>query len=125
MGQIIGRHLNSYLVTGQDLNIFAPQDCVGGTSVSLTDMEEWISQLKMAADSEKGMRFWVNNESFTPDFLPTEVSQFIAQIEITEKYAETHITFSWNHYYNPLNNSTATPYNDALKEYLKSRKQIE
>lgn len=106
-------------------DIFAPQDCVGAKDLSIADMEKWISGLKEAADTEEGMRFWVNNESFTAEFKPAEISRFIEQIETSEKYAETHITFSWNHYYNPLNDTKAESYNDELKEYLELRKEIE
>jgi pectate lyase len=88
-------------------------------------MEKWIKNLKEAADTEEGMRFWVNNESFTADFAPADISRFIEQIEASEKYAETHITFSWNHYYNPLNDAAAESYHNALKEYLKLRLEIE
>ena len=106
-------------------DIFAPQDCVGAKNVSIKDMEKWIKNLKEAADTEEGMRFWVNNESFTADFAPADISRFIEQIEASEKYAETHITFSWNHYYNPLNDAAAESYHNALKEYLKLRLEIE
>lgn len=106
-------------------DIFAPQDCVGARDLTIKDMEEWIGALKAACDTEKGMRFWVNNENFTPDFLPAETTRFIEQIEASEKFAETHITFSWNHYYNPLLNAEAESYNNELKDYLKLRNQIE
>lgn len=106
-------------------DIFAPQDCVGAKDVSIKEMKEWGLALKEACDTEKGMRFWANNESFTADFYPADISRFIEQIEGSEEYAETHITFSWNHYYNPLNDPTAESYNNELKEYLKLRLEIE
>ena len=106
-------------------DIFAPQDCVGAKNLSIKNMEKWISALKEAADTEEGMRFWVNNESFTSDFQPADISRFIEQIETSEKYAETHITFSWNHYYNPVNKASAESYNNELIEYLKYRLEIE
>ena len=68
------------------------------------------------------MRFWVNNECFNSDGTPADVARFIDQIEATDPYAEAHIMFSWNHYYNPLNSGSAAPYNDALKDYLKQYK---
>ena len=106
-------------------DIFAPQDCVGAKEMSIKDMEKWIRALKEACDTEEGMRYWVNNECFTSDFLPADVSRFIDQIEASEKYAETHITFAWNHYYNPLNDPAAESYNNELKDYLKLRLEIE
>jgi hypothetical protein len=106
-------------------DIFAPQDCVGAKDVSIKEMKEWGLALKEACDTEKGMRFWANNESFTADFYPADISRFIEQIEGSEEYAETHITFSWNHYYNPLNDPNAESYNNELKEYLKLRLEIE
>ena len=106
-------------------DIFAPQDCVGGKHITIDELDSWIGNLKKAADTEKGLRFWVNNECFTSDFKPADVKQFTQQIEATEKYGETHLTFSWNHYYNPLNDSAAESYNNALKEYLKQRGELE
>ena len=104
-------------------DIFAPQDCVGAKNVPLADLPDWIGCLKEAADTEAGMRFWVNNECFNSDGTPADVARFIDQIEATDPYAEAHIMFSWNHYYNPLNSGSAAPYNDALKDYLKQYKQ--
>lgn len=106
-------------------DIFAPQDCVGGKNISIDELDSWIGGLKEAADTEEGLCFWVNNECFTPDYKPAEVSRLIEQIEATQKYAEAHIFFSWNHYYNPLNDSAAEAYNNELKEYLKQRAEAE
>ena len=102
-------------------DIFAPQDCVGAKNVPIEDLAEWIGSLKAAAKTEEEMRFWVNNENFNEDLTPADVSRFTGQIEATEPYAETHIMFSWNHYYDPLNDSSAAAYNDALKEYLNKK----
>lgn len=106
-------------------DIFAPQDCVGGKNISIDELDSWIGGLKKAADTEEGLCFWVNNECFTPDYKPAEVSRLIEQIEATETYAEAHIIFSWNHYYNPLNAPAAKSYNNELKEYLKQRSESE
>lgn len=48
------------------------------------------------------------------------MDRVISQIEATSQYAETHILFSWNHYYNPLYNSAFQSYNDQLAEYIES-----
>ena len=106
-------------------DIFAPQDCVGGKNISINELDSWIGGLKKAADTEEGLRFWINNECFTPEYKPAELSRLIQQIEATEKYAEAHIFFSWNHYYNPLNDPAAESYNNELKEYLKQRSELE
>ena len=48
LGQIIGRHLNSYLITGQDLNEvhaeLAGNVCQNGVSVADVDFEHSIRQ---------------------------------------------------------------------------------
>lgn len=104
-------------------DIFAPQDSVGANKVSIEDLGAWIGCLKKAADTESGLRFWVNNECFNEDYTPAEVSRFIEQMEATSQYAEKHITFSWNHYYNPLYDVSYTSYNEELKEYLEKELQ--
>lgn len=102
-------------------DIFAPQDSVGAKNIPIKDLDLWIGGLKEAADTEDGLRFWVNNENFTSGYASAPVSRFIEQIEATDPYAETHITFSWNHYYNPVYNSSFATYNNELKAYLAKR----
>jgi len=102
-------------------DIFAPQDSVGAKNIPIEDLDEWIGGLKEAANTEEGLRFWVNNENFTSGLASAPVSRLIQQIEATDPYAETHITFSWNHYYNPVYNANYATYNNELKAYLEQR----
>lgn len=106
-------------------DIFAPQDCVGGKNVAIRDLDDWIGGLKEATETESGLRFWVNNECFNEDYTPADVARFIQQMEATAKYAEEHITFSWNHYYNPLHDVSYKAYNEELKSYLNGELQAE
>lgn len=102
-------------------DIFAPQDSVGAKNIPIEDLDEWIGGLKEAADTEEGLKFWVNNENFTSGLASAPVSRFIQQIEATDPYTDVHITFSWNHYYNPVYNANYATYNNELKAYLESR----
>lgn len=103
-------------------DIFAPQDCIGEHPDKIDTAQEWIGGLAEAAKTE-GLHFWVNNETFTASYGSAPVDRVISQIEATRQYAETHILFSWNHYYNPLYNSAFQSYNDQLAAYIESQKQ--
>lgn len=106
-------------------DIFAPQDCIGEHPDMIDTAPEWIGSLADAAKTKEGMRFWVNNEAFTASYTSGPVDRVISQIEATKPYAETHILFSWNHYYNPLVNSSYQTYNDQLAAYIASQREAE
>jgi len=103
-------------------DIFAPQDCIGEHADKIDTLEAWIGGLADAAATETGLRFWVNNETFTSSYTSASVERVISQIEETTKYAQTHILFSWNHYYNPVYNSSYQSYHDALAAYIEEEK---
>ena len=103
-------------------DIFAPQDCIGEHPDKIDTAPEWIGKLAEAAKTKEGLRFWVNNETFTASYSSASVDRVISQIEATRQYAETHILFSWNHYYNPIYNSAFQSYNDQLAAYIEEQK---
>ncbi|MDR1674459.1 MAG: DUF4434 domain-containing protein, partial [Oscillospiraceae bacterium] len=102
-------------------DIFAPQDGAGANPYTFPVLDEWTAALKSAADTEPGLIFWSNNENFTESMTPQDVSRFVQQLEITDKYAEKHICFSWNHYYSPTyGNGIYSAYNDKYQEYVRT-----
>ena len=106
-------------------DIFAPQDCIGEHPDQIDTLEAWIGGLSDAVKTKEGMRFWVNNETFTSSYTSAPVDRVISQIESTKPYAQTHLLFSWNHYYNPLYNSSYQNYNDQIASYISSETEME
>lgn len=106
-------------------DIFAPQDCIGEHPDLIGTAPEWIGSLADAVKTKEGLRFWVNNETFTASYTSASVDRVISQIEATKPYAQTHLLFSWNHYYNPLYNSGYQSYNDQLAAYIEQMKEAE
>ena len=97
-------------------DILAPQDCFGANSIDKKAIEPgimmpWVEAYQLVA-KKRGIRFWINNDLFESelpgqttegsDYKPVSVSSFIRNYNLTDRYAEEHIVFSWNHYYNPL-----------------------
>lgn len=105
-------------------DILAPQDCIGEHPDQINTAEEWIGGLANAAATQPGLRFWVNNETFTASYGSAPVDRVIQQIEASDPYVQTHILFSWNHYYNPLYNNAFQSYHDQLATYLYSKAEV-
>lgn len=102
-------------------DIFMPQDSIGNNPDRIgSELAVWTQELYSVSQDE-GLKFWSNNETFTSNYTPAEVSRVIQQIEITDEFAERHVVFSWNHYYNPIYNSSFASYNDAFKAYISSK----
>lgn len=95
-------------------DIFAHQDGSGGER-SPEVVREWAQALKIAADSENGLQFWINNETFQTDFSSKPIEELRANVEATSDLIENRILFSWNHYYNPLVNEDFQPLNEEFK----------
>ena len=88
------------------IDVFMPQDGYGTVSQSLpvdivvpSLLSPWIGAMSKVAE-EFGFKFWINNEAFMTSNIETRPpEQLAAQVLATDKYAETHFIFSWNHYY--------------------------
>lgn len=101
-------------------DIFCCQDSVGAGHVTLEQLDEYFAAMKNAAATKPDILFWANNEDFTHDFKSADMSRFLQQLEITHKYAATHISFSFCHYRNPdLGKQMAY---DAYKHYFETGK---
>ncbi|MDD4475720.1 MAG: DUF4434 domain-containing protein [Eubacteriales bacterium] len=111
-------------------DIFCPQDNIGihskdygdeakGAKYSITFMENIVRALKEATEKNPKVRFWLNVENFN-DGKPASIARYADQLDIASKYAEKLITFSYAHYYSPINVDVS--YN---KQFLQYKKWIE
>lgn len=82
-------------------DMFCCQDSVGAGHVELEQLDGYFAAMKAAVDTKPGLQFMANNEDFTPDFKSADMARFLRQLEITHKYADVHISFSFCHYRNP------------------------
>lgn len=100
-------------------DIFSPQDSFGNNTSM--DLDEWTAAYKKAVDTKPGLILWSNNENFRQGGAVARVDEFIRrQVDVTAKYAEANICFSWNHYYSPLEKNPG--YNAAYLDYVKNGK---
>ncbi len=79
-------------------DIFCCQDAVGAGWITIDELDAYFRELKKAVDTEKGLRFWANNEDFTKDGKTAPLARFVRQMEISHPYVENHITFAYSHY---------------------------
>lgn len=99
-------------------DIFCPQDSVGATGFTLEYLGEHLAAMRRAADTKPGILFWVNNENFTKDFQPAPLDRFVSQLRMSAKFTDTHVVFSYCHYYNPY--LVCSSFHTAYKAYLLS-----
>lgn len=99
-------------------DVFCPQDSVGSGELALKYSGEYLAAMRKAADTKPGLLFWVNNENFTKDFRPAGLDRFISQLYVSGKFSDTHICFSYDHYYSP---SIINPsFDRAYKAFMRS-----
>lgn len=96
-------------------DIFCPQDSVGGEIISLTESGKHLAAMKRAAGTCPGLLFWVNNENFTKEFKPAPLERFLSQLYVSGKYTDTHMCFSYSHYYDPVLNDPS--FDSGYKAY--------
>ena len=65
---------------------------------------------------KKGLHFWINNESFDTNAKSLTIDTLSRNYDATAT-AERHIIFSWNHYYNDINNPEFTQLNSEFKNF--------
>ncbi len=98
-------------------DIFAHQDGSGGEREPAV-IREWAIALKSAADTENGLQFWINNETFQTDYSSKPISELRKNVDVTSDLVKNRIIFSWNHYYNPLVNSQFQSLNEEFKALI-------
>ncbi len=104
----------------KDGDIFCCQDSVGAGHIELNQLDAYFGALKTAVDTQKGLKFWANNEDFTKEFKSAPLDRFVKQLEITHKHTDTHISFAFCHYRNPDVGKT-TQY-EAYRHYYQTGK---
>lgn len=101
-------------------DIFCCQDSVGAGHIELDQLDAYFAALKKAVDTQKGLKFWANNEDFTKEFKSAPMDRFVKQLQITHKYTDTHISFAFCHYRNPSVGKTKQY--EAYKHYYETGK---
>lgn len=80
----------------RSFDICAPQDG-GGAERDPAVIRAWASAQKDAVGDV--MHFWINYETFGPDYTPKPMEDLQANYAAVSDLAEGGILFSWNHYY--------------------------
>lgn len=104
-------------------DIFCPQDSAGAAGFTMATVDGHLAAMKRAADAVPGLRFWVNNETFTADFKPAGLDRFVSQLYVSARYTGTHLCFAYSHYYDPALGNPG--YDRAYKQYLQTGKPPE
>ena len=112
-------------------DIWAPMDNMGGGLMTLDILDTWTAATKKAAEANSNLHFWINNEEQVVyadwntgkqtqpmDDEVATLDRCVKQIEITSKYAEQNVFFTWNHYYSPYN--TMPGYNQTYMQYIQT-----
>ena len=99
------------------VDIFAHQDG-SGNQRSTDVVREWALALKNAVEESTDMQFWINNETFQSDYSSKPVAQLADYVTATNDLTDCRIVFSWNHYYNPLVDSSYAVYNEEFKQLV-------
>lgn len=100
-------------------DIFAPQDSVGAGGLNMDNFREWFQVLREAVDTEKGLQFWSDAETFDhSDWSSAPLDRFVEQLEGVEPYVDNIISFAYSHYYSP--NVGKGVYHQTYLDYVKN-----
>lgn len=107
-------------------DIFCPQDSIGSTPSEIDQLDEWTRAYRQAADTKPELVFWMNNENFAGNN-HSILDRVKKQIDITSKYCDVNVTFSWQHHYSPFHENVnkgyeATYHNFYTEGKLESEK---
>lgn len=100
-------------------DIFCSQDSLGVGSIPLYKFDDYYSAIKNAVETKPGLVLWANNENFTSTGKAAPLDRFVQQLEISKKYVEKHITFSYSHYYAPDICGSKEPH-EAYLHYIRT-----
>ena len=100
-------------------DIFCSQDSLGVGSIPLYKFDDYYSAIRNAVETKPGLVLWANNENFTSTGKAATLDRFVRQLEISDKYAEKHICFSYSHYYAPDVYGSREPH-EAYLNYIKT-----
>lgn len=100
-------------------DIFCPQDCVGAGGLELGMQEEWMRALSEAAMTVKGLKFWVNVETFDQKYWTSApLPRVVEQLRAAKRVSSNIVCFSYCSYNSP--NVVNTNYDKVYREYLKT-----
>ncbi|WP_229981254.1 DUF4434 domain-containing protein [Clostridium aromativorans] len=98
-------------------DVFCPQDSVGGGGLDISQVKDWFQALEGAVKSKKGILFWANVETFDhTNWSSAFMKRFIKQMRLENPFIDDIITFSYSHYYSPVNINSG--FHRAYKRYL-------
>ena len=97
-------------------DIFCPQDSIGGHPDEIDVLAEWVRGYREAADTKPGLRFWMNNENFAGEYHAL-LDRLKEQIDITSRFCEANVTFSWQHHYSPYHEKVNKGYEATYHDW--------
>ena len=100
-------------------DIFCSQDSLGVGSIPLYKFDDYYSAIKNAVETKPELVLWANNENFTSTGNAATLDRFVRQLEVSDKYVEKHICFSYSHYYAPDVYGSREPH-EAYLHYIKT-----
>ncbi len=100
----------------RNVDIFAHQDG-GGREFTPEVIREWAVSLKAACEAE-GLQFWINHETFQTDGTAKPIAALAANREATADLTDSCVLFSWNHYYNSLDDPEKADLDATYLAYL-------
>ncbi len=115
------------LTNFRSFDAIAPMDNIGGGGMKIDMLDEWTRDTYYQAvlNSKNKLQLWSNCESFVQPantnsgtWTTCTMDRFVKQVQITSKYCEKIISFSWNHYMSPYN--TVSGFDRSFVEYLKT-----
>ncbi|WP_416175692.1 DUF4434 domain-containing protein [Clostridium sp.] len=109
-------------------DIFCPQDSVGAGGLDVNEINPWLTALRKAVNTKKGLKFWSNIETF--DYVNNSsitLDKLVKRMEIESPCVDKMISFSYSHYYSP--NNINSGFNDAYYTYVNTgnleKKQVD
>jgi hypothetical protein len=86
-------------------DIMAPQDSVGGTTMTVAQLPTWFAAIKASVPAGSGIVLWCNTETFftaTDGLLhPANLIEILNQMQAVKPYVTNIVTFSYVHYQSP------------------------
>ena len=116
------------LTNFRKIDAILPMDNIGGGGQTLEHLEEWTRDIyyQSVRNSGNKLQLWSNCESFVQPHEKKDVwttgtvDRFVQQLQITGKYCEKIVSFSWNHYMSP--NNTIDGFDKSFHYYLEHGK---
>lgn len=106
-------------------DIFAPQDSIGATGMSIASVKAWFSMMADAAKTVEGLAFWANAETFEQfrvhgenHFATCSLERIVNQLKAEAPFVDRIICFAYSHYLSPV--LVREEYHNAYLQYVKT-----